>query len=79
MALSTKKTSKLQRREDLTGVLYAMPMIVKCIIFTVIPTIFCLIVSFTDYNMLASGNRITRFTLEHYIEVFTRRIGKPII
>ena len=71
MALSTKKVSKLQRREDLTGVLYAMPMIVKCIIFTVIPTIFCLIVSFTDYNMLASGNRITRFTLEHYIEVFT--------
>ena len=46
-------------------------MILKCIIFTVVPTIFCLIVSFTDYNMLASGNRITKFTLDQYIEVFT--------
>ena len=67
MALSKKTASKLQRREDLTGVLYAMPMILKCIIFTVVPTIFCLIVSFTDYNMLASGNRITKFTLDQYI------------
>ena len=71
MALSKTKVSKLQRREDITGIVYALPIIIKCVIFTVVPTIFCFIVSFTDYNMLASGNRITKFTLEQYIDVFT--------
>lgn len=71
MAKASKKMTKIQRRENLWGWLLVSPMIIKVLTFTVIPTLFCLLISFTDYNMLAMGDKISKFTLDNYTEVFT--------
>ena len=71
MKKTSKKMTKIQRRENLWGWFLVSPIIIKVLAFTVYPTLFCLLVSFTDYNMLAIGDKITEFTLANYIEVFT--------
>ncbi len=68
-----RKISGLERRENIWGWLFISPMVFKVITFTIIPTLFCLVISFTDYNMLAEGNRITKFTLDNYREIFGSR------
>ena len=64
------KLTKRQRKENLWGWFLVSPMVIKVIIFVAIPTLYCLFVSFTDYNMLAVGRKFTKFTLESYQEVF---------
>lgn len=71
MAKTSKKMTKMQRRENLWGWFLVSPMIIKVLTFTVIPTLFCLVISFTDYNMLAIGDKISQVTLDNYKEVFT--------
>ena len=71
MAKTSKKMTKMQRRENLWGWFLVSPMIIKVLTFTVVPTLFCLVISFTDYNMLAMGDKISEFTLANYKEVFT--------
>lgn len=71
MTKTSKKMTKIQRRENLWGWFLVSPMIIKVLTFTVIPTLFCLVISFTDYNILAMGNKISRVTLDNYKEVFT--------
>ena len=71
MTKTSKKLSVRKRRENLWGWFLISPMIIKVLTFTVIPTLFCLVISFTDYNMLAMGNKISKVTLDNYIEVFT--------
>ena len=66
-----KKTTKMQRRENVWGWCLISPMILKYIIFTLVPTVFCLVISFTDYNMLAVSNKVTKFTFENYKHVLT--------
>ena len=66
-----KKTTKMQRRENVWGWCLISPMILKYIIFTLVPTVFCLVISFTDYNMLAVSDKVTKFTLENYKYVLT--------
>lgn len=73
MAKKSEKMTKMQRRENCWGWFLISPMILKVLIFTVFPTVFCLIISFTDYNMLAARDKITKATLDNYIEVFTSR------
>ena len=71
MAKTSNKMTKKQRRENLWGWFLVSPMIIKVLTFTVIPTLFCLVISFSDYNMLAMGDKISRVTLDNYKEVFT--------
>ena len=73
MSKNSTKMSKMQQRENRWGWVLISPMIFKVIVFTVIPTLFCLVISFTDYNMLAVDNKITKFTLDNYKEVFTSK------
>ena len=73
MAKKSEKMTKMQRRENCWGWFLISPMILKVLIFTVFPTVFCLVISFTDYNMLAARDKITKATLDNYIEVFTSR------
>lgn len=69
--MTKTKMSVMQRRENLYGWLFISPMIFKVLVFVTVPTLFCLFVSFTDYNMLAMGNKISEFTLENYKNVLT--------
>lgn len=73
MAKTSNKMSKMRRRDNLWGWFLVSPMIIKVLTFTVIPTLFCLVISFTDYNMLAIGEKISRVTLDNYKEVFTSK------
>lgn len=73
MAKKSEKMTKMQRRENCWGWFLISPMILKVLIITVFPTVFCLVISFTDYNMLAARDKITKATLDNYIEVFTSR------
>lgn len=73
MRKTSKTVSKLQRRENLWGWLLVSPILFKVLTFVLIPTLFCLIISFTDYNMLATGKKITEFTLANYKEVFSSK------
>lgn len=69
MAKTSVKMSKMKKRENIWGWCLVSPMILKVLIFVVFPTVFCLLISFTDYNMLAAGKKITKFTLDNYKEV----------
>ncbi len=70
MSVTSKKMTVRERKENRVGWLLVSPMIVKVLIFVTIPTIYCLVISFTDYNMFNTEQPITRFTLDNYKEVF---------
>lgn len=63
--------SKMQRREDFWGWLFITPILIWLCFSSVFPTLYCFAISFTDYNMLAWDNKITKFTLDAYKDVFT--------
>ncbi len=69
MTKTKSKLSKRQRSENRWGWFLISPMVIKVLIFVVIPTFYCLFVSFTDYNILAVGQKFTKFTLDSYREV----------
>ena len=72
MKSKTKKMTKRERKDNLWGWFLVSPIIFKLIVFNTIPTLFCLFVSFTDYNMLGQiGSRITKFTLDAYKDVLS--------
>ncbi len=73
MTVTKSKLSKRKRIENLWGWFLVSPMIIKVIIFVTIPTLYCLFVSFTDYNILAAGQKFTKFTLDNYREVLHSR------
>lgn len=65
------KVSKWQRREDFWGWLFITPILIWLFFSSIFPTLYCFVISFTDYNMLAWGDKITKFTLDAYKDVFT--------
>ena len=72
MKSESKKMTKRERKDNLWGWFLVSPVVFKLFVFNTIPALFCLFVSFTDYNMLGeAGSRITKFTLDAYKDVFT--------
>ena len=69
--IKKKKRSDFQKREDIAGLLLISPIIIKCIIFVFIPCLFCLVVSFTDYNIIGNGFNFEKIGFHNYAEVFT--------
>lgn len=62
--------TKRERKENLWGWFLVSPIIIKILVFNTFTSLFCLVVSFTDYNMIGEvGNRITKFTLDAYKDV----------
>lgn len=50
-----KKYTQFQKREDRMGLLLIAPIIFKVVVIIFLPTIFCFVISFTDYNPIRSG------------------------
>jgi multiple sugar transport system permease protein len=62
-----RKTSKLARREAITGWLFAMPWILGFLLFTAGPMLFSLYTSFTRYNIIRAPQWIG---LRNYENIF---------
>ena len=75
MKSKSRKMTVRERKDNLWGWFLVSPIIIKIIIFNTLPSLFCLFVSFTDYNMLGlAGSRITRFTLDAYKDVLNSHV-----
>lgn len=64
-----KKKSPLRRKESIAGYLFTLPAILGLILWTIGPIIASLILSFTDYKVIASS--ISWIGFENYIRIFT--------
>lgn len=60
--------SKMERKERMTSLLFASPMIIKTIVFTVCCLIFAVYFSFTDYNIMNDAINFVKW--ENYKTLF---------
>ena len=65
---SHRRLSGKERRDNLTGYLFVGPYIIGFLLFTTIPMIYSLYLSFTDYNVLSEPEWVG---LDNYIKMFT--------
>lgn len=63
-----KKNYSLKSNENIAGYLFALPVILGLLVFTVIPMIASLFLSFTDYNVISDFKMIG---FENYKKIFT--------
>ena len=64
--------SKMERKERMTSLLFASPMIIKTIVFTVCCLIFAVYFSFTDYNIMnycSNGKRTPKCNGNNFTEI----------
>lgn len=66
-----KKTTKMERREMLTGMAFILPSFLGFLVFTLIPVIISLFLSFTKWNFMEGWGAIKFTGLENYIRLFT--------
>lgn len=64
------QTAVVKKKRNLKSIPYLLPAIISIIIFTLIPIIYTIYISFTDYTMFSQG-KINLVGLTNYIEVFT--------
>lgn len=62
-----KEITKRQHKDNLAGYLFISPWLIGFTVFTLIPGIFCFIISFTDWNMFTEPNFIG---IQNYIDLF---------
>lgn len=67
----TKKKRSLAARETMAGYLFVGPMVLLATVLTIIPILLSLIVSFTDWNFIASLKTINFVGLKNYIYMFS--------
>jgi multiple sugar transport system permease protein len=65
---SKPKRSQLQKKEELFAWLFISPLVLGIIIFQVYPTIFSLVISFTQWNLLTPAKFVG---FRNFIELFT--------
>lgn len=66
-----KKSSKRVRKEFLTGMGFIMPSLIGFLIFTFIPVIISLFLSFTKWNFMEGWGAIKFNGLDNYIRLFS--------
>ncbi len=66
-----KKTTRMERREMLTGMAFILPSFLGFLVFTLIPVIISLFLSFTKWNFMEGWGAIKFTGLENYIRLFT--------
>lgn len=64
-----EKQSPLRKKESIAGYLFTLPAILGLILWTIGPIIASLILSFTDYKVIASS--ISWVGLDNYLTIFT--------
>lgn len=60
-----------QLRTDLTGYGFILPNIIGVVLFTIIPIVYSLIISFTDWNFTHGVGNWNFVGLEHFIEIWS--------
>ena len=65
---SKRRLSGKERKDNLAGYLFVSPYILGFFLFTMIPMVYSLYLSFTDYNVLSAPKWVG---LENYIKMFT--------
>ncbi len=63
--------NKKQLKIDLSGYLFILPNVIGMIVFTLIPMVFSLIISFTDWDYTQGLGNWNWIGLENYIEMWT--------
>lgn len=66
-----KKHSASQRKELMTGIAFIAPSLIGFMVFTLIPVIISLILSFTQWNFMEGMKGIQFVGLKNYIKLFT--------
>lgn len=66
-----KKSSKLERKEFLVGMGFILPSLMGFLIFTLIPVIISLFLSFTSWNFMEGWGAIKFNGLTNYIRLFS--------
>lgn len=66
-----KKSSKLARKEFLVGMGFILPSLIGFLIFTLIPVIISLFLSFTNWNFMEGWGAIKFNGLSNYIRLFS--------
>jgi multiple sugar transport system permease protein len=69
-----KKRERTEKRENLAGFVFVAPMMIGLIVFTVIPTILSLILSFTDWSFIAGINKIKFNGFQNYEQLFRDKV-----
>lgn len=62
---------KRQTRTDITGYLFILPNVIGVLCFTLIPLIFSLIISFTDWDYTQGFDSIKLIGIKNYIEMWS--------
>lgn len=70
MRTSKHKSVGLDKNENLTGYLFIAPSLILFIFFCVIPLIFSLILSFSDWDMISGFGNINFIGMKNYINLF---------
>lgn len=65
-----RQKSKIGKKENLAGFIFVGPMLTGLIIFTIIPAIFSLIFSFTDWSFISGLNKMKFNGLQNYTQLF---------
>ena len=63
------KRSKQQIREDLAGYLFAGPMLLGLLVFTLFPIIASFFLSFTNWNFVAGFSKVKFLGLDNFIKL----------
>lgn len=66
-----KKSSKLARKEFLVGMGFILPSLIGFLIFTLIPVVISLFLSFTNWNFMEGWSAIKFNGLTNYIRLFS--------
>jgi multiple sugar transport system permease protein len=69
-----KMNPKTEKRENLAGFLFIAPMMIGLIIFTVIPTVLSLVLSFTDWSFIAGIEKIKFNGFQNYVLLFRDKV-----
>ncbi|WP_261807927.1 carbohydrate ABC transporter permease [Paenibacillus sp. N3.4] len=75
---------KGEKKENLAGYLLVAPMLIGLTIFTVIPTLISLILSFTDWSFIAGLDKIKFIGFRNYVllfqdQVFLKSFGNNLV
>lgn len=70
MQYNISKTQKFKESETFSGIALAFPMLSGFILFTLVPVVFSLMLSFTSWNFISGLKNIKFNGINNYIELF---------
>ncbi len=70
------KANSKKRSEYLNALLFIMPQVIGMMIFTIIPVLFSLYLSFSDWDMLSGLNNINLVGIKNYVNIWKDAVFK---